>query len=407
MRGAESEREVLYVWPYLEWGGAQIYFIGIMKRARDRFAVRAIMPQGSAERLLSYMKQANVPCEFFDAHVDAGPAPTLWRKIQRHWRKAHTEFVIVRHLGWRRLKRAVLHVDFGPWSSFWLLLYLALRCHVLVTLHTALPQLSPVRRAAWKLKFTFLTSMPKFHLLASNREMIESLRPYLPDQVRRDIRLAYSGIDRKEIDEALSEEIDRASLREKYGLPPQDFLVFGMGQFIERKGCWVLLDAARELCRGDSRIGFVWIGTGPVDEETQRRIEEYNLGDSFHLIPAGEIGNSRLELLKLLRVANLFVLPSLTEGLPLALLEAMALGLPCVASNINAIPEALSDNNEGILIAPRDVTAWAVAISRLEADGATRERIARAGQKHVRENFDERETSQVTVALYDACFETV
>lgn len=406
MGNREDAWEVLYVWPYLEWGGAQIYFSGIMKLARDRYEVRAIMPQGSAERLLSYMKQASVPCEFFDAHIDAAPALTPWRKIQRHMRKARTEFVIARRLGWKRLKRAVLHVDFGPWSSFWLLLYLTLRCHVLVTLHTALPHVSLLRRTSWKLKFTILTSMPTFHLLASNYEMIESLRPYVPDHVRQDVHLAYSGIDRKEIEEALGEKIDSANVREKYKLPPQGFLVFGMGQFIERKGCWVLLDAAQELRRNNSRIGFVWIGTGPIDEETERRLQEYNLGDSFRLVPSEEIGNSRLELLKLLRVADLFVLPSLIEGLPLALLEAMALGLPCIASNINAIPEALTDNMQGILVAPRDVNAWADAIARLEADSLTRERIALAGQQHVLVNFDERKTAQTTLALYDACFKT-
>lgn len=405
MRDRKTLREILFVWPYLEWGGAQVYFIGIMKLARARYAVSAIMPRGSAESLLGYLKQEDVPSEFFDAHLDAAPAPTLWRKVQRHLRKARTEFFVARHLGWERLNRSALHVDFGPWSSFWLLFYLSLRCHVLVTLHTALPQASPFRRLAWKIKFKILTSMPKFHLLASNREMIESLRPYISDRVRKEIHLAYSGIDRNEIDEALSEKIEHACLREKYGLPKQGFLVFGLGQFIERKGCWVLLEAARELNRDNSRITFVWIGTGTINEATQRRISEYGLGSSFVLISSEVIGNERLELLKLLRLADLFVLPSLTEGLPLALLEAMALGLPCVASNINAIPEAISNGTEGILVAPNDVAELTAAILKLKEDDGTRNRFARAGQEHVMASFDERETAKITLAIYDDCFE--
>lgn len=399
--------EVLYIWPYLEWGGAQIYFTGIMKRAHERYDVRAIMPIGSGDRLLSYMQQLNVPCEFFDAHVDAKPALTLVRKLERRWRKARTELVIARYLGWRRLRRAILHVDFGPWSSLWLLLYLSLHSHVFVTLHTALPKLSLLRRTEWKLKFSLLTLLPKFHLLASNRDMIESLRPFLRERAIANIRLAYSGVDRQEVEGVLSVEYDRANLCQKYKLPAKAFLVFGMGQFIERKGCWVLLDAARELCLRDPEIGFVWIGTRALDEETLRRIEEYNLGDAFRFITPQEMGNSRQELLTLLRLADVFVLPSFTEGLPLALLEAMALALPCVASNINAIPEAVSDGETGLLVAPRDSAALAGAMMELRTDEVARQRIARAGQEYVFARFDERKTAQVTVALYDTCFEAV
>ena len=59
--GKRTRPEALYVWPYLEWGGVQIYFAGIMKLARERYAVRAVMPKGSAERLLSYMKRLEIP----------------------------------------------------------------------------------------------------------------------------------------------------------------------------------------------------------------------------------------------------------------------------------------------------------------------------------------------------------
>lgn len=403
MRDGKDEWEVLYIWPYLEWGGAQIYFTGIMKRARERYDVRAIMPIGSGERLLSYMQQLDVPCEFFDAHLDVTPALTLGRKLKRRWRKALTEFVIARHLGRRRLRRAILHVDFGPWSSFWLLFYLSLRSHVFVTLHTALPKVSHLRRTEWKLKFSLLTLMPKFHLLASNRDMIKSLKPFLPERVIRKIRLAYSGVDREEVENALSVELNRANLCDKYKLPAKRFLVFGMGQFIERKGCWVLLQAAQQLRLEDPSMSFVWIGTGTLDAATEQRIEEYNLGDAFRLINSDEIGLSRLDLLMLLRLADLFVLPSFNEGLPVALLEAMALGKACVASTINAIPEAVTDGETGVLVPSGDCQALAGAIASLKGDDSLRERIARAGQAHVLVEFDEHLTSRTTVDLYDAC----
>lgn len=402
MSDGGSKREVLYVWPYLEWGGAQIYFIGLMKLARERYDVRALMPAGSAERLLGYMQALNVPCEFFEAHLDMSTASSLTEKLRRRWNKVRTEYVIARTLGWKRAKHSLLHVDFGPWSSFWLLLYLSLRGQVFVTLHTALPRVSGVRRLIWKLKFKILTAMKGFHLLASNRDMLESLRPFVSPHLIPEIPLAYSGVDRSEIALTLADEFDRAALCEKLSLPPDAFFVFGMGQFIERKGCWVLLEAARSLRENHQDICILWLGTAQLDAETRARVEGYGLGESFRVVTSKEIGQGRAGLLALLRLADLFVLPSFNEGLPVALIEAMALGKACVASNVNAIPEAIRDRETGLLVPARDSHALAAAIAEMKEQPRERERIAAAGQAFVLENFDERVTAQITVDLYDA-----
>jgi glycosyltransferase involved in cell wall biosynthesis len=409
MSEGRSATEVLYVWPYLEWGGVQIYFAGIMKLARERYAVRAVMPQGSADRLLSYLKRLEVPCEFFDAHVDASPALSVWHKIRRRWRNACCEFVIARHLSRHKLEKTILHMDFGPWSSFWLLLYLSLRSNVHVTLHIALPELSWIRRCTWKLKFLALCSVPGFHLLASNRDMLESLRPYVPRRFMQTIRVAYSGIDQDEIKQVLDQGLNRAELLKKYNLPGDSFLVFGMGQMIERKGCRVLLEAARELCREQQQqsLFFVWIGTATRNQEIEDRVDEYGLRDSFRAITSGEIGESRQDLLMLLRLADLFVLPSLSEGLPVALVEAMALGKACIASRINAIPEAIHDHETGVLVEPGDHLGLAKAILELQADTELRERLGAAGQAYVLSNFDERIAARTTVDYYDACCQAV
>ncbi len=403
MNEGKGKREILYVWPYLNWGGAQIYFMGLMKLARERYAVSALMPAGSADRVLGYMQHLGVPCEFFDAHWDNAPVHNLRDKLRRRLTKAQTDFAIARRLGWRRIGRATLHVDIGPWQSFLLLLYLAWRGQVLVTMHTALPQVSRSRRFEWKLKFNILGRMKGFHLLASNRDVIESLKPLLSEKIVSKIRLAYSGVDVCEIKQALEQEFNRAELCRRYKLPAGRFYVFALGQFIERKGCWVLLEAARELMREHPEMIFVWIGTGKLDEETARRVEQYGLGDSFRLLSSDEIGQSRLDLLTLLRLADLFVLPSSNEGLPVALLEAMALGKACIASRINAIPEAVTDGETGILIPPGDSASLANAIAKMRADDVACERIARAGQAHVLADFDERRTAQITVDLYDEC----
>jgi glycosyltransferase involved in cell wall biosynthesis len=399
-----EQREIFYVWPYLEWGGAQIYFAGIMKLARERYAVRAVMPTGSAERLLGYMQRLGIPCEFFDAHVDAKPSSSIWYKIRRRWRKVRCEYVLARHLSRRRLEGSILHMDIGPWSSFWLMLYLSLRSHVVVTLHIALPKPSWIRRVEWKLKFLILCSMPGFHLLASNRDMLESLKPYVPRSFMPTVRLAYTGVDSDEIRRALMDaDFDREALCERYDLPRDRFLVFSLGQMIERKGCRVLLEAARRLRSSHPSLYFVWMGAARRNREMEELAEVYELRDSFRVITSDEIGESRQDLLKLLRASDLFVLPSLSEGLPGALLEAMALGKPCVASRVNAIPEVVRDRETGLLVAPGDSRALAEAITELSSDAALRGRLSAAGQAHVLSNFDERVAARTTLDYYDAC----
>ena len=403
MVDGKRKREVLYIWPYLEWGGAQIYFMGLMKLARERYDVRALMPAGSAERLLDYLRGLSAPCEFFEAHVETTPATTFGARLRSRWRKAYAEIIIARHIGWRRAGQALLHVDFGPWASFWLLLYLSLRGQVFVTLHTALPHASGLRRQIWKLKFRILCALSGFHLLASNLDMIESLRPFVPRSMIRRIGLAYSGVDQREIEKALESEFDRAAMCKRFGLPESGFFVLGMGQFIERKGCWVLLEAAQRLRQGQSEIHFVWIGTKGLDAETEIRIKGYGLGEKFRVVTSGEIGHGRERLLALLRLADVFVLPSFNEGLPVALIEAMALGKACIASSVNAIPEAIRNGETGLLVPAGDSMALAAAIAEMKKEPRKRERIAAAGREFVLRSFDERMTAQITVDLYDAC----
>jgi glycosyltransferase involved in cell wall biosynthesis len=101
-----------------------------------------------------------------------------------------------------------------------------------------------------------------------------------------------------------------------------------------------------------SDLFFYWLGTAPLTEEIRENIERYDLGDDFRYLTGNEIGKSRHDLLTLLKASDIFVLPSFQEGLPVALIEAMALGKACVASRINAIPEAVEHFETGVLVEP-------------------------------------------------------
>lgn len=401
MSARGERKELLYVWPYLEWGGAQIYFTGIMKLACESYSVRAVMPKGTGQKLIGYLGRLNVTCEYFDAHLDLSPAQTPLQKIRRRWRNAACELSLARYLTARGLKGRLVHIDVGPWTSFLLLSYLALRSEVFVTLHIGLPRVASWRRWLWRLKFASLSRMSNFHLLVSNQDMLESLRPYAPKKLLQRTSVAYTAVDASEIRQALHAQVDRASLCAKYNLPPDRLLVFSLGQVIERKGCLVLLEAIRQLKPEHPALFFVWVGSGALEQDVARKVVEGELQDSFRLIRPTEVGDERADLLALLSMADIFVLPSFSEGLPGAMLEAMALGKACVASRVNAVPEAVKDHETGLLVEPGDSAALAAAIAELESDAGLRRQLASAGQAFVLENFNERRTAQITIEQYN------
>jgi glycosyltransferase involved in cell wall biosynthesis len=147
-----------------------------------------------------------------------------------------------------------------------------------------------------------------------------------------------------------------------------------LGNLCRRKGVHVLLQAARnaqtawelDLAGGEEEPGFVaW---------TRQQIKELGLTQRVRLL-GPVVGEAKT---RLLQQADGFVLPSLAEGLPMALLEAMAARLPVVVTTVGAMPEVVRDGIEGILVPPEDAVALGQALDRLATDPAQRERMGLA-----------------------------
>ena len=198
---------------------------------------------------------------------------------------------------------------------------------------------------------------------------------------------------------------DRQATKDKWRLGDGPWIMT-VGQFIERKGCWILLEALRQLRDAGREFTFLWLSTSIPDAETLHRTQSFDLSDSFSIVAADEIGDTRDELLTLLSSADLFVLASLQEGLPIALVEAMALGLPCIATDINAIPEAIVDGVSGVLVPPSDPTELANAISHLMDDPEARRRLGAAAKQAAYAKFNEREMASRMLELYDAVWKS-
>lgn len=155
--------------------------------------------------------------------------------------------------------------------------------------------------------------------------------------------------------------IDRGAARARLGLPQDRPIIAFTGYFVERKGPQRVLEALRSL----PEVGAVFIGDGPQRPEGEQVLFA---GRQKHDAVADWLG-----------AADLFVLPTLAEGSPNAVLEAMACGLPVVSSDIPALRETVPAN-AGRLVAPHDVAAIAAAVREILDDHALRRAMGAAGR---------------------------
>jgi len=399
-------KEILYVWNYREWGGAQIYFMSLMKEAKKIYTVTALLPENSDTMLLQYLSDIDVPVSFLPPVESSGAGKGFIAKLAQKLAHLRSEARMVGNiLGRENVSEQIVHIDLGFWQSFLSLSRLCHRTNVFTTVHTGLPALTGWRRLRWKIKGQMISRYSKFHLMASNADAKESLRPYISPQKFDQVQVAYSGFDPSEIQRVLDNQ-RREENREKRQLPNNVMVLITVGQFIERKGCWILLEALRRLKTQGHSFTFLWLATTALAPEVLEKIKAYGLGNSFRVLGGDEIGNTRDDLLSLMSLADIFVLASLQEGLPIALVEAMALGLACIATRINAIPEAITDGENGILVPPNDPSRLPQAIEDLLSDSEKRKRLGAAAKRTAYERFDERITAERTLKLYDAVWKS-
>jgi glycosyltransferase involved in cell wall biosynthesis len=393
-------KNFIYVWHYLEWGGAQVLFFGLMKEAKKKGKVFAVMPKGSNEQLLKFLKKLEVSSEFFKAHADAAPADSVKRKIERHWNKLYCEFVLLKYVDKFDLKNSVIHTELAPWQSLCALLWLCRKSTVFMTMHNSLPAVSKWRFLLWKLKFQIISRNKNFHLFTANQDTKESLRPFVSSKFLETIKVIYANINPVEINKALTAEINRAAYSKKYNLPKNKFLVFCVGQFIDRKGRWIFLDAAQMLLRDNKDIAFVWISNSKPSAEDLEKTQNYRLGENFRFITSDQVGDEHIDLFKLMRLADVFALPSYLEGLPISIIEAMGLGIPTISTKINAIPEAIKHLQTGLLIEAGDSVALKDAIQKLKDNDELREKLSKNGREYALTKFNEKTMAKIAVESY-------
>jgi glycosyltransferase involved in cell wall biosynthesis len=193
----------------------------------------------------------------------------------------------------------------------------------------------------------------------------------------------------------------RGGFREREGIPADRTVITTVGRLDTQKGLPYLLEAARLVTRGRPDLRFLVVGEGPRRRDLLRHRDR--LGLKGHVSFLG----FRTDIPQILADSDIFVLPSLWEGMPIVLLEALAAGLPAVATDVPGVTEVLTDGETGLVVPPKDAGALARALRELLDDPALRRRFAQAGRRRVAEDFGWEKVVATTMALYERLLQEV
>lgn len=169
-----------------------------------------------------------------------------------------------------------------------------------------------------------------------------------------------------------------------------------VGRLSPEKGQAGLLEAFAKVAV-EQDLELLLVGDGPDRAQLEDRATA--LGITTQVTFAGRCGEKAT--LAQIAASDVLVLPSFMEGLPIVLMEAMALGTPVIASRVAGVPELVVDGESGLLFTPSDWDGLADCLRRLSSDQALRERLAAGARSAVRDHFDIRHSAQVMVELFE------
>lgn len=201
------------------------------------------------------------------------------------------------------------------------------------------------------------------------------------------IELLGNGIDVARFEPSRPELQTRQAIRAEVGIP-RDALVVGMvGRLVAEKGYVEMFEAAAILCKNHPNVHFVFIGglepdkfdaVGPAD------LGRHGITEVAHLL------GHRRDVDRLYPIMDVFTLPSHREGFPRAPMEASAMGLPCVVTDVRGCRQTVDDGVTGFIVPAREPKALASALEKLLADGELRAKMGRAAREKALREFDER-----------------
>ncbi|MBU2541470.1 MAG: glycosyltransferase [Candidatus Omnitrophica bacterium] len=170
--------------------------------------------------------------------------------------------------------------------------------------------------------------------------------------------------------------------RDELGFRSEDVLILNVGRLHPQKGQLYLLEAFNLASKDNPRLKLIIIGKGNLEEELKNKVTDSSLKERVMFL------EDRRDIAEIMAASDIFVFPSLYEGFGIALVEAMAVGLPIIASDIDSLKEIVSDRKEAILVQKQNPKILADAISELVRDEKLRRHLGENARKKAFELFN-------------------
>jgi colanic acid/amylovoran biosynthesis glycosyltransferase len=212
---------------------------------------------------------------------------------------------------------------------------------------------------------------------------------FAPEEAWPRLHVVHCGLDPTEFDGDGDGEAPAAA-------DGDAFRVLCVGRLVAFKGQALLIEAIASMRRSGSDARLTLIGDGPSRHDLERRAHELGLDDAVTV--AGAVGQD--EIRAHYAAASAFCLPSFAEGVPVVLMEAMAMRLPVVTTRVMGISELVDDGDSGLLIRPGRIDELTNALGRLARDPQLRERLGDRGREKVVAEFDVRDSGVQLAQLF-------
>ena len=187
------------------------------------------------------------------------------------------------------------------------------------------------------------------------------------------------------------------AVRREFGIQADDVVFACVGRLTEQKGQRYLLAAMAMLRQSHPRLVLLLVGEGEDRRELEALANEYGLRDRIHFT------GQRQDIPQILAAAQALVLPSIFEGLPLCVLEALASARPVIATDVGGTREIFNDGEAGFILKPRDISALAAALTWIYEHPTEAAQMGRNGQRIVYEHFSIDSATRRTEEVFTQC----
>lgn len=195
---------------------------------------------------------------------------------------------------------------------------------------------------------------------------------------KKKIEIIYNGIDLKEYEEPIDVQKKKADV----GIKEGEFVVGNVSNLYPVKGQIYLLKAAMKVIKEIPNTKFLIIGRGELEGKLRREARDLGIESNVKFL------GFREDVKELLKIMDIFVLSSLSEGLPLSLIEAMASKVPVVVTAVGGIPEVVDDGIDGLLVPSADADTLAEKLTNLLKNKRIADRLGFSGNQKIKDQFN-------------------